>query len=145
MDREELFEREEAAWQKLHAALSGLSTEQLLTPTLNAEGWAPRDLMFHVGGWLAEAARQLERMRSGTFTEPDLDVDAINDEWFRLSRRLDAETAEAELMSSRARMLASLAALDEVTPSAQEWFEESGELHYTEHLRELRAWTAPVG
>jgi hypothetical protein len=145
VDREELFEREEAAWQKLHAALSGLSTEQLLTPTLNAEGWAPRDLMFHVGGWLAEAARQLERMRSGTFTEPDLDVDAINDEWFRLSRRLDAETAEAELMSSRARMLASLAALDEVTPSAQEWFEESGELHYTEHLRELRAWTAPVG
>jgi hypothetical protein len=145
MDREELLAREEAAWQKLHGALAGLTTEQLLTPTLNAEGWAPRDLMFHVGGWLAEAVRQLERMRVGTFAEPDLDVDAINDEWFQLSRRLDVETVEAELMSSRARMLEALAALPEVTPAAQEWFEESGELHYTEHLRELRAWIAPVG
>jgi hypothetical protein len=144
MDREELLAREEAAWQKLHAALSGLTNEQLLTPTLNAEGWAPRDLMFHVGGWLAEAARQLERMRAGTFAEPDLDVDGINAEWFQLSRRLDLETVEAELASSRTRMLSALAALPEVTPAAQEWFEESGELHYTEHLRELRAWTAPV-
>jgi Mycothiol maleylpyruvate isomerase N-terminal domain len=145
MDREELFAREEAAWRKLRAALSGLSTEQLLTPTLNAEGWAPRDLMFHVGGWLAEAGRQLERMRAGTFVEPDLDVDGINAEWFQLSRRLDLETVEAELVASRTHMLSALAALPEVTPAAQEWFEESGELHYTEHLRELRGWTAPVG
>jgi Mycothiol maleylpyruvate isomerase N-terminal domain len=145
MDREELFAREEAAWQKLRAALSGLSTEQLHTPTLNPEGWAPKDLMFHIGGWLAEAGRQLERMAAGTFTEPDFDVDGINHEWFELSRRLDLDSVEAELASARARMLAEFAALPEVTPSAQEWFEESGEVHYTEHLRELRSWIAAVG
>jgi Mycothiol maleylpyruvate isomerase N-terminal domain len=144
MDRDELLAREDAAWQKLHAALSELSTEQLHTPTLNPEGWAPKDLMFHIGGWLAEAGRQLERMRAGTFTEPDLDVDAINDEWFELSRRLDLNSVEAELVSSRTRMLSELSALPELTPSAQEWFEESGELHYTEHLRELRSWITPV-
>ena len=49
------------------------------------------------------------------------------------------ETAKAELMSSRIRMLHALEALPEITPQAQEWFEESGDGHYVEHLPELRA------
>jgi hypothetical protein len=51
---------------------------------------------------------------------------------------VDAETAKAELVSSRSRMLGVLAVLPEITPQAQEWFEESGDLHYLQHLPELR-------
>jgi hypothetical protein len=77
-------------------------------------------------------------MLVGTFVEPDLDVDGLNAQWLEVSRSVDVETAKAELVSSRARMLSALAALPEVTSQAQEWFEESGDLHYLEHLPELR-------
>jgi hypothetical protein len=38
-------------------------------------------------------------------------------------------------------MLERFGVLDEITADADEWFEESGPLHYAEHLRELRAWS----
>lgn len=136
--RRQLVDREDAAWVALHEALDAFSPEQLDSPTLNEDGWSARDVMFHIGAWLAEAGCQLERMLVGTFVEPEFDVDELNAEWLEVSRSVDAETAKAELVSSRIRMLGVLAVLPEITPQAQEWFEESGDLHYHEHLPELR-------
>jgi hypothetical protein len=137
--RRELLDREDAAWTELHESLDGFPPEQLASVKLNAEGWSPKDVMFHIGAWLAEAGKQLERMGAGTFVEPKLDTDELNARWLDVSRSVDVETAEAELMSSRIRMLRELAVLPEITPAAQEWFEESGDVHYREHLPELRA------
>ena len=78
-------------------------------------------------------------MCAGTFVEPELDTDELNARWLEVSRGVDVETARAELMSSRTRLLQALEELPEITPQAQEWFEESGDLHYLEHLPELRA------
>ena len=137
--RRELVDREEAAWIELHGALGAFRPEQLEAASLNKEGWSPKDVMFHIGTWLAEAGKQLERMCMGTFVERELDTDELNARWLEVSRSLDVETAKAELTSSRTRMLQALEALPEITPKAQEWFEESGDVHYFEHLPELRA------
>ncbi len=137
--RRNLVDREEAAWVELHGALGAFRPEQLEAASLNKEGWSPKDVMFHIGAWLAEAAEQLERMYAGTFVEPELDTDELNARWLEVSRGLDVQTAKAELMSSRSRMLHALETLPEVTPNAQEWFEEAGDAHYLEHLPELRA------
>jgi hypothetical protein len=142
--RRELVDREEAAWAELRGALDAFAPEQLEAASLNADGWSPKDVMFHIGAWLAEAGKQLERMRTGTFVDPELDTDEVNARWLEVSRSLDVEAAEAELMSSRTRMLQALEALPEITAVAQEWFEESGDVHYLEHLPELRAG-APGG
>jgi hypothetical protein len=120
--------------------LEPLSDEELQDPTLTPEGWSPKDMMFHVGAWAADCARQLERMRLGTWQEPVETVDATNAEWFQLSRTLDLDTVRGELMSGRNRMLQEFGALLEVTPEAQEWFSESGEIHYRNHAAELRSW-----
>ena len=37
-------------------------------------------------------------------------------------------------------MLERFGALEVLTADADEWFEESGPLHYAEHLPELEAW-----
>lgn len=140
--RRQLCEAEEGAWQELHQLLEPLKDEDLQDPTLTPEGWSPRDLMFHIGGWLADCARQLERMRMGTWEEPEEDTDSINAEWFELSRALDLDTVRGELMSGRNRMLQEFGALAEITPEAQEWFEESGAIHYREHIGDLRSWLA---
>ena len=137
--RRELVDREDAAWAELHEALDAFGPEQLESRTLNEEGWSPKDVMFHIGAWLAEAGLQLERIGEGTFVEPELDIDELNARWLEVSRGLDVETARAELLSSRTRLLQALEELPEITPQAQEWFEESGDLHYLEHLPELRA------
>jgi hypothetical protein len=137
--RKELVDREDAAWAELDEVLDAFPPEQLESPTLNEEGWSPRDVMFHIGAWLAEAGKQLEHMGMGTFVDPGLDTDELNARWLDVSRSIDVETARAELSSSRVRMLRELAALSEITPEAQEWFEESGDVHYREHLPELRA------
>jgi hypothetical protein len=137
--RRELFDREDAAWAELHEALDAFGPEQLQSSTLNEEGWSPKDVMFHIGAWLAEAGWQLERMSAGTFVEPELDIDELNARWLEVSKGVDVETAKAELMSSRARLLQALEDLPEITPQAQEWFEETGDVHYLEHLPELRA------
>lgn len=135
--RRELVDLEDAPWAELHDALDAFPPEQLEAPMLNKEGWSPKDVMFHIGAWLAEAGCQLERMCMGTFVEPELDTDELNAQWLEVSRSVDVETAKAELMSSRTRLLQALEALPEVTPEAQEWFEESGHFHYLEHLPEL--------
>jgi hypothetical protein len=37
-------------------------------------------------------------------------------------------------------MLERFGALEVLTANADEWFEESGPLHYAEHLHELEVW-----
>jgi hypothetical protein len=137
--RRELVDREDAAWAELHAALDAFGPKQLESPMLKEEGWSPKDVMFHIGAWLAEAGLQLERMGEGTFVEPELDTDELNARWLEISQGVDVETARAELLSSRTRLLQALEELPEITSQAQEWFEESGDVHYREHLPELRA------
>jgi len=143
--RRRLCEEEDVAWAKLCELLDRLSPEELEDPTLAPEGWSPKDLMFHVGGWLADCGRQLERMRAGTFVDPQDDTEAVNAEWFELSKTLDLDTVRAEFVSARTRMLHEFGELPEVSAVAQEWFEESGAIHYHKHIEDLERWMSTRG
>jgi hypothetical protein len=103
-----------------------------------------KDVMFHIAAWAAECGAQLERIRMGTFVRSEVDVERLNREWFELSRTMDPHTVRAELAAARTRMVLEFGTLPEVTPDAVEWFEESGPLHYAEHLVDLRPWAAKV-
>jgi hypothetical protein len=134
---------EEAAWIELHAAFDLVPADRFEEPGLTAEGWSPRDAMFHVGAWCAEAAIQLERMRVGTYVDARIDIEVMNRAWFEISRELDVATVKAELHAARTRMRqewCQLGERDEMTRDAIEWFEESGHIHYRDHRRELLAW-----
>jgi hypothetical protein len=41
--------------------------DRLEPPGLNAEGWAVRDVMWHVAFWCADAARALSEIAEGRF------------------------------------------------------------------------------
>jgi hypothetical protein len=140
MDADRLVAEEETAWRTLIETFESIPPTRVEESSVTAEGWSPKDVMFHIGAWCAEAANQLERMRAGTFVEGGSDTDEKNREWFETSQRLDVPTVRAELHPARARMLREWQALGEITPSAREWFEESGSIHYREHARDLQAW-----
>jgi len=134
---------EEAAWIELHAAFDQVPEDRFQEPRLTADGWSPRDAMFHVGAWCAEAAIQLERMRMGTYVDARIDIEVVNRAWFEISRELDVSTVKAELHAARTKMRQEWSELGErgaLTREAIEWFEESGHLHYRDHRRELLAW-----
>ena len=141
MDRKaELAADEDGAWVAFCALVDRLTPEQLEQPGYTPEGWSVKDLLWHVGAWAAECAHVLERVRMGTFEDEAEDTDALNREWFELSRTLDLQTVRAEFVSGRNRMLHEWEALKEITPAADEWFEETGPIHYREHAKDLGAW-----
>jgi hypothetical protein len=143
--REELLRAEAEGWEELGIVLAGLDPDGLERPGVNAEGWSVKDLMWHVAYWCGEAVRVCGEIAQGTFdpaSEQGRDIDAINDEQFARSRSLPLEEVRSELHRARGAMIRGFGSLEEITPDADEWFEESGPIHYADHLRELRDWAS---
>ena len=137
---ESMLLEEDQGWRRLHVLLRSIPTDRLDEPTVTTDGWSPKDVMFHIGAWLAEAARQLERIREGTYRPQEETVDELNSAWFALSRTLDVPTARAELEAARVIARDALGALPILTTDARGWFEESAWLHYAEHVIDLERW-----
>lgn len=138
-ERDRLVREEDAAWADLFRVVDGMARERLEEPGLRG-GWSVKDLLWHLCCWTAESARQLERIRLGTYVEQDWDTDALNDRFFQESKRQDLATVRSSLVAARTRVLQEWAALAETTPEAIEWFEESGPVHIREHLADLEAF-----
>jgi hypothetical protein len=145
--RDELLRAEAEGWDDLTALLAGATRERLRQPGLDAEGWSVTDVLWHLAYWCADADRALGQMRDGVFdasAEPEGSdrVDAINAAQLRRSQAMAFEEARARLHRARAGMLERVGELPELSAEADEWLEESGPLHYAEHLPALRAWLA---
>jgi hypothetical protein len=143
MDVARLLADEDVGWHELNIVFERIPADRFEEPTLTPEGWSPKDAMFHIGAWMADCGVQLERMRAGTF-RPDEEtretIERQNQAWYELSRTMEAHDVRVEFASARTRMCEEFGAMTEVTSDAWEWFEESGPLHYAEHLPDLRAF-----
>ena len=67
--REELLRAEAEGWEAF-IALADRCRPTSRRPGLNAEGWAVRDVMWHVAFWCVDAARALGAMRRDGSTAP---------------------------------------------------------------------------
>jgi hypothetical protein len=135
--REEMLLADDRAWEELHAMMDLLSPDQMSEPGFT-EDWTVKDLLAHLGCWMAEAAHVLERIRLGTWERAPVDVDQMNKWFYEVCRDLDLLAVKCGLHSSRIRMLQEWYALPEITPLADEWFRESGPEHIDEHMPDLR-------
>jgi hypothetical protein len=143
--REELLRAEAEGWEAFVVLAEAVPPDLVDLPGLNAEGWAVRDVMWHVAFWCSDAARALGEIAEGWFDrvrEPyaDAEVDRLNDREFERSRGMRVDEVRSELHRARAAMLERFGALVGITADADEWFEESGPAHYAEHAPELEAW-----
>ncbi len=142
MDRREaLLRAEERGWRELNGLIARFPREELERPDLTPEGWSVKDLMWHIACWCADCVRALDRIRAGTFTGRtfDEDVETVNRRLLEECRRLDLAAVRAAWHASRTLMVERFATLEPLAPEAEEWFEESGPLHYAKHLADLRA------
>ena len=114
----DLLVAEDAGWDELHGLLGELAPAELERPGYYVEGWSAKDLLAHVGSWLAEAAVVLERIRAGTYRTEEIDVDAMNALSLEAMKDLPIDLVRAQAAAARTRMLQAWAALPDVTPDA---------------------------
>lgn len=144
MDVERLIAEEAAGWARLTDVFAAIPASRFEEPTVTPGGWSPKDVMFHVGYWTADCADVLERIVAGTWDggtdETPEAIEVTNRQGFERSREMPSDEVRSGFEEGRRRMLAAFGDLDEVTPGAWEWFEESGPLHYAKHEADLAAW-----
>ena len=139
--------REAEAWSSIDLLLRGIDAESMATPDVNDDGWTVKDVVWHLAFWCEAAADVLDAIRAGSWggidptREPGW-IDRRNGTELERSRSMDATTILRAWRDGRRRMLEAFGALEEVTPDADEWFEESGAGHDAEHLPELARWVA---
>ena len=140
MDLAEVLAAEDARWAELHALIHQLTPEQVVLPGYYREGWSAKDLLAHMGTWLAEAGMMLERIVAGTYRHGELDIDAENERTLVAMRDIEFPIITAQAAAARTRMRHVLVELREPSADATWWIRKAGPDHYAEHLPRLQEW-----
>jgi mycothiol maleylpyruvate isomerase-like protein len=140
----ELMAAEDAGWDELHALMDTLTSEEMEKPGYYPEGWSAKDLLAHIGSWLAEAGVFLLRIRVGTYRLEEIDIDAMNRTFLEIMKGVPLRTIRAQASAARARMLLAWGELPELTREAAFWIRKVGAEHYAEHLPRLREWVTQM-
>lgn len=140
----ELIAEEDRLWTELHDLVDSMPADKVEEPGYFAEGWSAKDLVAHIGSWAAEAGVVLDRLRSGTYRPEEIDIDAMNAQFYRSMRDVAFHDVRAQAFTARNRMLRAWRSLPEGSPDADRWIRKSGPEHYAEHVPRLREWVGEV-
>ena len=139
------IEAERLGWYEIAGLVRSLTRDECLEPGYYRDpDWSVRDVVGHVGTWLAEAQVQLQRISVGTYEGHDIDIDALN------ARFLDAladqpwEVAWLQATAGRSRMIEEWYRLSEPNDEAAWWIRKAGGDHYDEHVPRLREWVGEL-
>lgn len=139
------IEAERLGWYELVVLVRSLTADECLEPGYYSDpAWSVRDLVAHLGTWLAQAETQLERIRAGTYAGHDVDIDALNATMLEAMHDQPWEVAWVLANAGRTLMLQDWYALEERDDEAAWWVRKSGGAHYAEHVGRLREWVAEL-
>ncbi len=136
---------EDRLWSELHALVESLPADQIAISGYFDEGWSAKDLLAHIGSWLAEAGMILERIRFGTYRSEEIEVDAMNREFYEAMKHVPYATVRSQARAARSRMLNAWGAVPDDAPDAERWIRKAGPEHYQEHLPRLKEWRDELG
>lgn len=135
------MEAERVGWYEIVRLVSTLTPDECLVPGYQRDpDWTVRDVVAHVGTWLAEAQAQFERMIAGTYGGHEIDIDALNAQLLEAMHDQPWSVAWVQARAARTRMLDEWYLLSEPTDEAAWWIRKSAMDHYQEHLGRLREW-----
>lgn len=140
----ELLAEEDGLWTELHDLVDSLPADKVEEPGYFDEGWSAKDLVAHIGSWLAEAGVVLERIRAGTNRPDEIDIEAMNVSFYDSMHDVAFPDVRAQAFTARNRMLRAWRSLPERSPEADRWIRKSGPEHYAEHVPRLRAWVQEI-
>ena len=136
------IDAESAGWYALVRLVRSLNLDERMEPGYYSDpAWSVRDVVGHLGSWLAEAQVQLERMAGGTYEGHDIDIDDLNARLLEAIHGQPWDVTWTQANAARTRLLQAWADLTTVDDEAAWWIRKSGADHYAEHLDRLSAWT----
>ena len=132
---------ERAGWAELLALVRSLTVDEWLRPGYYTDpDWTVRDLVAHIGTWLAEAQVQFAQISAGTYEGHEIDVDALNAEMLEGMSGQPWDVAYVQANAGRTVMLDEWYRLVEPSDEAAWWIRKSASDHFAEHLPRLREW-----
>lgn len=139
------IQAEREGWYQLAELVRSLTPEECLTPGYYTDpDWTVRDVVAHVGTWLAEAQVQFEQIRAGTYEGHEIDIDGLNGKLLDAMSDQPWEVAWTQANAGRSRMVQEWYRLAEPTDEAAWWIRKTGSDHYAEHVGRLREWVAEL-
>ena len=135
------IEAERLGWYEVANLVRSLTPDECLEPGYYRNpDWTVRDVVAHLGTWLAEAEVQLERINAGTYEGHDVDIDGLNREFLEAMRDQPWDVAWVQANAARTRMVKVWTEIDHPSDEAAWWIRKAGGDHYTEHVGRLREW-----
>jgi hypothetical protein len=139
------IESERAGWYEIAEVVRSLTNDERLEPGYYRDpDWSVRDVVGHLGTWLAEAQQQFERITAGSYEGHDVDIDGLNATFLAAMQDQPWDVAWVQATAGRTRMLDEWYRLREPSDEAAWWIHKAGAEHYAEHLDRLRAWAAEL-
>ena len=139
------IELERSRWKAITAFVELLSTDELVAPGYYADpSWSVKDLIAHLGAWMAEARVQLLDIAARSYVPREVDIDEQNAAILAAMKDEPWEQVWAQTNGARAWMLEAWFALREPSHAANQWVRKAGAEHYGEHLLRLRDWVTEV-
>ena len=139
------IEAERAGWYELAELVRSLTPEEWLVPGYYEDPpWTVRDVVAHLGTWLAEAQVQFARMVAGSYESRDVDVEALNAALLAAMDGQPWDVAWVQANAGRSLMLQGWYLLGDPSEEAAWWIRKSASDHYIEHLGRLREWVAEL-
>lgn len=135
------WQAEERGWAAFMDLLERVPANQVSTPGYYREGWSVKDVVAHVGTWLAEAGVAIERIRNGTYAAAEIDIDVLNAQFLAAMRDVPFDIVRLQAWSARTMLRRQYFSLP-IDPPAEAtwWVRKSGPEHYDQHLPRLREW-----
>jgi len=139
------IEAERRDWYEIAELVRSLTPRECLFPGYYRNpDWTVRDVVGHLGTWLAQAQTQFERITAGTYEGHDVDIDGLNERFLAALADQPWDVAWLQATTGRTRMLDEWYRLREPSDEAAWWIRKAGCDHYDEHLPRLREWVAEL-
>ena len=132
-------------WYEIAGLVRSLTREECLeSGYYRNPDWTVRDVVGHIGTWLAQAQVQFERLAAGTYDGHDVDIDKLNASFLEAMAGQPWEVAWLQATAGRTRMIAEWYKLREPNDEAAWWIRKAAADHYAEHVPRLREWVAEL-
>jgi hypothetical protein len=139
------LEAERAGWYEIANLVRSLTPDECLIPGYYEDpDWTVRDVVAHLGTWLAEAQARLEQITAGTYEGHAIDIGALNAAFLAAMSGHPWDVAWVQANAGRSRMIDEWSHLEAPTDEAAWWIRKSGGDHYAEHVGRLREWTVEL-
>jgi Mycothiol maleylpyruvate isomerase N-terminal domain len=138
-------ELERARWKAITAFVGLLSDDERLAPGYYRDpDWSVKDLIAHLGAWMAEARDELLDIGARSYVPRQVDIEAKNAETLAASKADAWEQVWSRTNDARAWMLEAWFGLSEPDEAANQWIRKAGAEHYGEHISRLRDWVTEL-